>query len=257
MALASVKTLKYDLHIEELGKTIKYRGLKHGEQKNILLAFELKDESGIINVILDSVESCTFNELDVKTTPMHLIDLIFLKMYAVTVGAKSPVVFSCGGTVKTTGENGEEKTEPCGTKLNMFIDLDKAALVYPENYTPNKTVQIDDDTVVKLKVPSFEDFRKITETFNRDEKTLVDLADQFIWAGLEAIVDSEGVKIPSVDFTKEELFKWLDDLDPPHVAAISEYFDNLPQLVLDHSVTCPKCGRKEEFQLKGLDAFFG
>lgn len=252
MAISKPKTLKYDLFIKELDKTIQYRGMKHGDQKVLLMALELKDESAIINAILDIIDSCTFGSIDKKNTPMSVMDYIFLKIYIATIGNQSPVLFTCGGTKIIKDDEGNEKEVPCGLKLNMNLNLDDAKLEYPEGYEASKLIEVDPDISLKLKSPDFETYRKFDSSASWTEA-----AEKYVWSGLEAIIDHGEVKVPSVDFTIEELKEFLDALEPKVFEEIGAYFEKMPELVLEHSVKCPSCGRSELFRLRGLDAFLG
>ena len=79
---------------------------------------------------------------------------------------------------------------------------------------------------------------------------------RYIYASIESIVDGDDIRIPGQDFELEELTEWMDELDGQVLARITDFFKKIPQLGLDVKVTCPKCGRKEEFELKGLEDFF-
>lgn len=254
MAISKPKTIKYDLRVEGRGDApsfdIKFRGLNHGEQRTLLMSLELKDEKAIINAILDIIKDCTFGTIDVKKTPMYVLDYVFLKIYIATVGVESPVLFTCGGTKTKEHEDGTVTDEPCGLKLNTNIRLDNAALEYPEDFKSTKLIEVDSDISLKMKIPDFEAFKKFDVGM-----TWAEAAERFVWAGLEAIIDHDEVKIPSVDFTLEELKEFLDSVDPDVMAEIGKFFDSIPDLVLRHEIKCPNCGRKELFVLKGLDAF--
>lgn len=250
MGLKKVETLRYELRIDELDKTISYRGFKHGEQKILLTALELKDPGALVNAILDIVSACTFGTLEVSKVPMYIIDLVFMKIYTASVGDKSPALFTCANMVPDSKDLTHEVK--CGFQANISIDLGAAEIEYPEGFKASATIDIDSENSIKLRVPDFKAFKEVSF-----EGSVIDVADQLIYAGIEAICQGDDVLTPSIDFTREELQSWLDDLDSTAMEKISAFFDDFPQLVLRQKVTCPKCGGKEEFRLTGLDAFFG
>lgn len=259
-SIRTPKAIRYDLHIDELGKTISYRALKVGEQKALLTAMGMKDAQAIVNSIVDIITECTFNEHDVSKWPMHIVDYVFLNIYAKSAGSITQAEYSCGGTIEEevevedpeTGEKTKElHTAPCGAKMRMNIDLSKAIIKYPDGYSPAKVIDLGDGMVVKMRFPSFEAFKKIDP-----EKEWIDIADQFIFSGIECIQDGDDVKVPGVDFSFEELVDWLNNLDSTIMQQVNDFFQESPALSLTVPVTCPKCGKKEVFELSTLEDFF-
>ena len=260
MALRNPKDIRFSLEIPELKKTISYRALKVGEQKTLLTVLELKDARAIINAIVDIVGAITFGELDLSKTPMHLVDYIFLKSFIKSSGARSQAEYTCGGTIeveeisKDADGNDlppEKKTVPCGSQHQLLLNLENAQVKYPEGYTPSKLIKIDDTMSIKIRLPDFESFRNLDM-----DKDVIEISDQYIFAGIEYILDGEDMKVPGVDFSFEEMTTWLNELPSPVLDEISKFFDDVPVLTLNVDVTCPKCGRKDGFELQGLDDFF-
>ncbi|QBP06255.1 baseplate hub assembly chaperone [Stenotrophomonas phage YB07] len=244
--------ITFELELTELGKTVKYRPFKLKEQKKLLLASGLKDKAVMTNALLDIVEQCTFGELNVRKLPMHITDYLFTKIYIKSVGNMSQAQFECAGEVIEKDDEGHDHKVPCGVKLNLNLDLERATLVYPDTYRPNETIELEDGMFVRLRVPTFEEQQKIDFS-----KSLTDVTDQFIVSLIEAIVDGEEMQIPGQDVTPDEVVEWLDELSASSIEKITGFLQNLPQLTMDVNVTCPKCGRKEEFKLTGLEDFFG
>lgn len=253
------KEIRYDLPIEELGKTISYRALKVGEQKSLLTAIGMKDAKAMINSIVDIVSACTFNEQDLSKIPMHIVDYIFLNVYIKSAGGMTQAEFTCGGEVEEQVEVEKEdgtkeievQTVPCASRHLLNLDLNRAGIKYPENYQATKIIEVGDGIVVKLRLPSFEAFRKMDV-----DKEWMDIADQFIFSGIECIQDGDNLQVPNVDFSLEDLVEWLNNLDSGVMQQINDFFQQAPQLSLQVPVTCPKCGKKEDFELNSLEDFF-
>lgn len=259
MGLRNPSSARFTLELPEIKKTISYRALKVGEQKNLLTVMELQDAKGIINAIVDIVDGITFGELDMSKTPMHLIDYIFLKSYIKSSGAKSNAEYTCGGTVEVDeeieNEDGTKDTikveQKCNSQHNVQLDLERATIKYPEGYQPTKTIQVDDAMSIKLRMPDFESFKRLDM-----DKDIIGISDQYIYSGIEYICDGDDIKVPGVDFNLEEMTKWLNELDSNILEQISSFFETVPVLSMKVDVTCPKCGRKDGFELQGLDDFF-
>lgn len=256
MAIRTPKSIRYDLHIKELDKTISYRALKVGEQKTLLTTISMKDPKALVNCIIDIVAACTFNELDMSKLPMHLVDYIFLKVYIKSSGNMSQAEFQCPGMIEQVVEgddsDGEVETVPCASTHRLNIDLNRADLRYAEDYEPTKVIDVGDDIVIKLRLPSFEAFRKIEA-----DGDWMDMTDQFIFSGIECIQDGDDLRVPGVDFELDDLVDWINELDSNVLRQINDFFQTAPSLVLHVPVTCPNCGRKEDFELTHLEDFFG
>lgn len=250
MSLPTVSVSKYNLEIPELKKTIKYRPFLAGEHKILLTAIEFKDEDALVNALVDIVDACTFKALDMNKLPMHIVDFLFLKIYTKSVGAKSPAVYQCVNPVN----KGDEETpniEPCGARFNMSLDLEQGQLFYPDGYDAKKIVKVDDTVGIRLRVPSFEDYRKVDLS-----GSFVEITDQFIVSCIDSVYDADSIKRPGEDFTPEEMVKWLEGVESRVIEEIGDFFRDLPYLGLTVNVTCPECGKKESIELKGLEDFF-
>ncbi len=244
--LPKVETVRYSLNIPELSKKVDYRPFTIREHKLVLEAIEKNDPEALTNVIVDIVEACTFNKVQINTLPMHLVDYIYLHIHKKSVGNINAAQYSCGQYIET-----DEGVVPCGAKFQINIPLDMANIVYPENFEGKRLVMVTDNIGMKLRIPTFEEFRSIKPTDNQ-----LGLADQFIYTCIESIFDSDKVYQPQVDFTREELSEWLDNLDGSVMEKIGEFFDQLPYLSLELPITCPKCHNKEIIKLRGIDDFF-
>ncbi len=259
MAIRSPSSIRYNLEIPELKKSVSYRALKVGEQKNLLTALEFKDARAIINTIVDIVKGVTFGELDLSKTPMHIVDFIFLNSFIKSSGAKSTAEYTCGGTVEVEEEiekeDGTKETtkveKPCASSHALILNLENAHIKYPEAYQSSKIIQVDEQMSIKIRLPDFESFKRLDM-----DKDVIGISDQYIYSGIEYILDGDDMKVPGVDFNLEEMTAWINELDANVLDEISSFFENVPVLTLNVDVTCPKCGRKDGFELQGLEDFF-
>lgn len=258
MALRTPQTIRYNLELTEINKRISYRALTVGEQKTLLMAIELKEPHAIVNTLADIVRAVTFGEIDLNTTPMHLVDYIFLNSFIRSSGAKSKAEYTCGGVVDVVEDvevdgvvTPTEVTRPCNTKSILLLDLDKAYIKYPETYAATKLIDVGDGMSINLRLPDFQGFKSLDAS-----KDIIGISDQYIFAGIEYILDGDDMKTPGIDYTMPEMVEWLNGLPAPVLEEIAEFFKNVPQLTLDVNVTCPKCGRKDGFELTGLEDFF-
>lgn len=247
-ALPTVKHNKYDIRLDELNQTVKYRPFNVKEHKLLLQAIELKDEAGLVNCIRDIVDACTFEKLDLDRQPVHIVDFLYLQIHAKSTGSTQMANYTCNNRVLQE----DQSFKVCGSQFGLKVNLEDAKIIYPERYTERRMVMIDDSVGIKLKVPSFEDFKKI-----KLDASVLDITDHFIFSCIESVFTSETVTVPGVDFTLEEAVEWLNELDGTVMEKIAEFFKEMPYLGLSLPVTCPDCGKKEVIELQGLEDFFG
>lgn len=245
--LPKVETIKYDVRIDELNQTLKYRPFTVKEHKLLLQAIEMKDEASLVNTIVDLVSACTFNALNLNKVPVHIVDYLYLLIHSKSTGDSQLATYSCNNHVLQ--EDGT--MQPCGGSFQLKVDMNRAKIVYPEDYKKKQIVMIDEKVGIKMKVPNFEEFKKI-----KLDEPVLDITDHFVFSCIDSVFEDDKVQVPGVDFTAEELIEWLDSLDGSVLESIGEFFKELPYLGMELPVTCPKCGKKEVIELKGLEDFF-
>ena len=59
------------------------------------------------------------------------------------------------------------------------------------------------------------------------------------------------------EYTDEEIYNWLLDMNEESVKKIAVFFDSTPKASLSYDIVCPKCGYKETVILTDLEDFFG
>lgn len=247
--LPKVDAVKYEVHIKELNKKVKYRPFTVREHRILLQSIESGDEQTLTNAILDLLKACTFGSLDIDKLPTHIVDFLYLQVHIKSTGAIQEANYTCGNIIAQ--EDGT--TKPCTGEYALKLPLDKAEISYPAEYEKKRIVMVDEKTGIKLLVPSLEKFKAMKSSDN-----LLDLTDHFIFACVDCIFEGDkSIQKAGIDFNEEDLLEWLGGLDGSVMAKIAEFFKELPYLRLELPITCPICKRKEVMELKGLNDFFG
>ena len=243
-ALPKVEAVKFNLTIDELQRDIKYRAFNNKEHKLILEAIEMHDETVLLNTMLDLVNACTFNTLDVTKIPTHIVDYIYLQIHLKSTGKQQMASYTCGNVV-----NGEK----CTGHFQLRLPLEDAKIIYPEHYKTNRIVWVDEKKGIgiKMKTPSFDELKKVDLS-----KDLINITDHFIMTCIESVFTKDTVLVPGKDFTVEECIEWFDELDGATLRAVALFFKEMPYVGINLPVTCPICKRKEVLELKGIQDFF-
>lgn len=242
--LPKVETLKFNLTIDELNRDIKYRAFNNKEHKLILESIEMHDEAALLNTMLDVVNACTFNALDVAKIPTHIVDYIYLQIHLKSTGKQQMASYTCGNVI-----DGER----CKGSFQLRLPLEDAKIIYPEAYKTDRIVWVDEKKGIgiKMKSPSFDELKKIDLS-----KDLLNITDHFIMTCIESVFTKDQVLVPGRDFSVEDCIEWFDELDGSTLRAVSDFFKQMPYVGINLPVTCPICKRKEVLELKGIQDFF-
>ena len=86
--LPKLDTPTYRLTLPSTKKEIQYRPFLVKEQKLLMMAQESEDDNQVIDMVSQVVSACTFEKIDVNTSPMFDIEYIFLQIRGKSVGEK-------------------------------------------------------------------------------------------------------------------------------------------------------------------------
>lgn len=253
MPLPKVESLTFEKYIPEIDTKVKYRSFLHKEHKLILQAVEMQDESAVANAIQNLIDACTFNKLDVESLSSHITDYLFVLIFSKSVGVTNTSSYQCN----FNKVNDEGEVVVCNRKFGVKINFADIDIIYPKNYEESRTVILDKDTGIgmKLKVPSFRTMKQMAK--EQAETNTIDIADKYIYNSIECIFDNDSVYLPEKDFNFEEFVGWLENCTSSAIDKINGFFQGMPQIGLDLPIRCP-CGQNERVvELRGLDSFFG
>ena len=165
MTLPRIAVPKYTLIIPSSGKEVSYRPFLVKEEKILLIAMESEEETQMIGAIKDIIESCVYENLDVKSMPMFDIEYIFLQLRAKSKGEIIDLSFDC---------------DKCKKPIIIQIDLTKIETTRTEGH--DIKIPLSDDVGVIMKYPSME----IQSVINKENNT--DLEN--IFSTITSCIDS-------------------------------------------------------------------
>lgn len=255
MSLPIAKYPMYDIEVPSTKQKIKFRPFLVKEHKIILQSIEFKDADNFINSILNIVDSCTFNKLNISELTVYDVDYIFLHLRAKSVGENVPVQYRCMANIETFDEEENDLIyNICDTKINVNLDLNQIKVSFPPEFEKNKIVMVDENIGMKLKVPNFEQFKKLDKVDNVGK--MFSVTERFIFDCVENIFDAGAVMLPGKDFDIKEFIEFLENLPFEAVQKINRFFESMPHISLAVAIRCPKCGSMDNIELKTLDDFF-
>ena len=233
MALPKLNTPVYELDIPSTGEKIKYRPWLIKEQKILMMAQESEDDKEIESAFANIVNECTFGKIDPYENPLFDIEYIFLQLRAKSVGQKVTLNLLCPDDEKT--------------RVEHEIDLGDVAVQMPDNHT--NVIKITDDISMIMRYPKLSDMSGFTET--GQVKLIFDMVKRCV----VEIHDGDTIH-NKVDISDKELEEFIESMDQSSFELVSNFFETMPKLIHEVSVTNPKTKKKNKITIEGLQSFF-
>ena len=233
MALPKLTTPQYELEVPSTGEKIKYRPWLIKEQKILLMAQESEDDKEIEAAFANIISECTFGKIDPYENPLFDIEYIFLQLRGKSVGQKVKLNLLC--------------TDDEKTRVEKEIDLGDVAVQMPDNHT--NIIQISDDISMIMRYPKLSDMAEFT-----DEGQIKQIFDMIKRCVVE-IRDGETIH-NKVDISDKELDEFIDSMSQSSFELVSNFFETMPKLIHEVSITNPKTKKKNKIVIEGLQSFF-
>ena len=240
MPLPKISTPTYELELPSSGETIEYRPFLVREEKLLVLAMESEDTKSITRAIKEVLKSCIKTKIKVESLPTFDIEYLFLNIRGKSVGEEVEVTVTCPDDNKT--------------EVEISIPIDEIQIEKSKDH--NDTIKLDDELTMKMKYPSLDQF--IQTNFDLDAaKGASQLEQSFdlIAACIDTIY-SEEEAWPASESSKKELNEFLEQLSSSQFQEIEQFFETMPKLVHEVSITNPKTKKKSTVTLEGLSSFF-
>jgi len=239
MALPQIDYPVFEIYLKSLDRKVKFRPFLVREEKLFLIAKESKEPDDIKNAILQIINNCCLEDIDVNKIPLFDIEMIFIKLRAMSVGESVQLEFHCKNEV-----DGVE----CDTTTPYVLNLDKVKYVMPEGQ--DNKIMLTDKVGLKLKYPD------LGISFDvEDEDDLYDVAMGVLFNNVEYIFDEENLYKPE-EYTEKEFEVFVESLTLDKMKQIQNFFTNAPRVVLEDEVECIKCGFKHTIHSEDLLSFF-
>jgi len=226
MVLPVLQVPTYELTLPSNSKKIKFRSFLVKEEKLLMIANETGDEKERIIAVSQIIENCTFNKLDAKVMPAFDVEYLFLKLRSKSIGESVDIKILCPDDKETYAD--------------VTINLDDIICKKPKKNS--NIIKLDDSVGIILKYPGID---------TKTEGSTVDVVGDLI----ESIYDGDTV-FDAVDFSKDEISKFVESMTQKQLQLIVSFFENIPKIEISVDVINPKTKIKSTVKLEGLDSFF-
>tara|TARA_B100000427_G_scaffold197449_1_gene164059 strand:+ start:4582 stop:5289 length:708 start_codon:yes stop_codon:yes gene_type:complete len=234
MALPKVTAPTYELELPSSGKKIKYRPFLVKEEKILLIALDSKDEKQITQALIDVLNACVISRVKIEDLPSFDLEYVFLKVRAASVGEEITLNVTC--------------TDDNKTKVAHTININDVQVHKPKGH--NSKIMINKTVGVILKYPSLTHFIDVGFLTDKELDGM-----EIILNSIDQIFDGEDVTEAS-ECTKKELTSFVESLTQNQFKKVSKFFETMPKLKHEFTVTNPNTKKQNKYSLEGLASFF-
>ena len=233
--LPKLDTPTYRLTLPSTKEEIQYRPFLVKEQKQIMMAQESENDNEVVDIVSQIVNACTFEKIDVDTSPMFDIEYIFLQIRGKSVGEKIDLNITCPDDEKTS--------------VPVQVDINDISVLMSEEH--NNEIDLNNDIKMVFRYPLLKDVKGIPAN-TKD----VDLIFYLLNSCIESISHGEEI-YNRVDISEKELTEFIDSLTGEQFERITDFFQTMPKLRHVIPVKNPKTEVVSEVVVEGLASFLG
>ncbi len=244
MPLPKTQHAVFPITMPSTKKKVNFRRFLSREEKILLMAKQSDERADKLRAMYQVVNNCCMDDTDISAIPTFDFDYAFLKLRAESVD----------NIVEVRYTDDEDENE-----YPVSINLEKVNVVVPKEKLPSVEVE---GTPIKIKlkyvtigemmaiVDELEDNLKAKQ--DDEEVKTIDLGDLLLEKCIAQVYDDETVYD---EFTREELFEWLDELPTKTTEEIRQFLEGSPDLTYKTSYK-RKDKSVREVELRGIDDFF-
>lgn len=236
MALPKLNdTPKYNIDIPSTGNMVRYRPFLVKEEKVLLLAMESQQEDQILSAILDTIEACVVDDIDIHKLTTFDIEYLFTKIRSKSVGETSTVMIQC---------------EHCQSDNEVIIPIDEIG-VHREKEVPS-VIDMQEGLQLEMKYPSYSEISKDPDIKSDDIGVQL---FAMIRKCLKAILtEEERIDLSSED--PKEIDDFIESMSTAQFTKVREFVENIPVMSHDVKFGCTACGLENNQTLRGMQSFF-
>jgi hypothetical protein len=232
MALPKIDMPIFEMEIPSSKKKVKYRPFTVKEEKILLIAQEGNNIKSAVEAVKQVVNNCL---VDTNIEEFAMFDLEYILLLLRSKSVDNNIKFA----VKDTDTQED---------VSLELNLDDVKVSTDPEHT-NK-IKINDEYTMFLKYPTIDQFIAFVESDQKDP-----LSTYNIMVSCLDKVASENDVYKFSDFTREEIDKFMEDLQGDVLVQIKKFFDTMPKL--RHEMKYKNKNDVEKtFVLEGMRSFF-
>ncbi len=237
MTLPILETASYELTLPSTDTKITFRPFIVREEKILLQALESGESAQIVKAIKEIVHVCTFKAVNVENLPTFDLEYIFLQIRAKSVGEVAKLKVKCPDDNETFA--------------TVEVDLSKVEVHVDDDHTNKVVIDEAKNIGLVMKYPTIDSVDPAVSAKTQQTDKLFEI----IINSIDTIFEGDKV-MAAADYSKEELNKFVEQLDSTAFGKMQKFFASMPRLKHDVEVTNPKTQVKSTVTLQGLVDFF-
>jgi len=234
MPLPQITTPEFTTILPSTGERLSFRPFLVKEEKILLMAQEGKDKNEIQRAVINILEECIKTPITIEDLPLFDIEWLFIQLRSKSVGEVIDLKIK------------HVENKECLHLNPIEVNLEELEMTNDPKHT--NIINITDDIGVTMRYPSL----KLVGDKNPEglDSTAV---FNLICDCVLNVFDKDQVYN---DFTKEEIDKFIGDLDQKQLLKFMDFFKTMPKVEHTIKYKCEKCGQDVEHKLNGLVDFF-
>tara|TARA_R100001230_G_C5655411_1_gene160265 strand:- start:166 stop:873 length:708 start_codon:yes stop_codon:yes gene_type:complete len=234
MPLPQITTPEFTTILPSTGERLSFRPFLVKEEKILLMAQEGKDKNEIQRAVINILEECIKTPITIEDLPLFDIEWLFIQLRSKSVGEVIDLKIK------------HVENKECLHLNPIEVNLEELEMTKDPKHT--NIINITDDIGVTMRYPSL----KLVGDKNPEglDSTAV---FNLICDCVLNVFDKDQVYN---DFTKEEIDKFVGDLDQKQLLKFMDFFKTMPKVEHTIKYKCEKCGQDVEHKLNGLVDFF-
>ena len=234
MPLPQITTPEFTTILPSTGERLSFRPFLVKEEKILLMAQEGKDKNEIQRAVINILEECIKTPVTIEDLPLFDIEWLFIQLRSKSVGEVIDLKIK------------HIENKECLHLNPVEVNLEELEMTKDPKHT--NIINITDDIGVTMRYPSL----KLVGDKNPEglDSTAV---FNLICDCVLNVFDKDQVYN---DFTKEEIDKFVGDLDQKQLLKFMDFFKTMPKVEHTIKYKCEKCGQDVEHKLNGLVDFF-
>lgn len=225
-------TPSYQTMIPSTGKAVSFRPYLVKEEKVLMIAFETGEQKEALRAIVNTIEACVTDDLDVDKLTTFDIEYLFTQIRGKSVGEKSTILMTC---------------KECETQNEVDIVLSEIKVDVPKN--KDMVVELTPDISVEMKYPSY------TSVIDLDlDGSESEIGFDMLVNSISAILTTEE-RIDTSEVPRKEVHAFIEQMTSEQFQKISAVLQTMPSLQKDVEFACNSCGTENKQTLKGISDF--
>ena len=221
----------YTIKLPSNGQTVKFRPFLVKEQKVLLVALESDDDDQIATTLINTLESCLIDKINVTKMPIFDFEYLYLQIRAKSVGEVVKLKLKCHDQ-----EN---------TFVDYDLNVDEVKLDKPVSV--DNTIKFSDNYGLIMRYPTVKSFSKAGSTTEVNLSLLKD--------SIQSVFKDDQV-FDTDDVSEKELDEFVESLTQDQYNKVISFINNMPRLSHTINYKNPNTGKEFKLNLQGMKDFF-